>query len=411
LNERNWRRSYLRLHQHVALKRLERLYLYHILKDELYELSDSAEPFLMRCDGTTKGGDLTSDAEFVEYCIDEGLIETLSRPDPIPVILGEAPEPSLRYLELQLSHGCNLKCRHCYLGPPRPDELSLEDALKITGEFVSYGGLRLLISGGEPMLYPYLKDFITKTADLKVRRVLFTNGTLINEKNIEWLKVEEIQFSIDGWREGHDLLRGKGTFDRTVEGIRTVQKAGIPISIATMIHRGNLTEFEKMRRFSDDIGAIEWGIDVLALAGSLRQNRELVIPYDTAVPFMMYSYGGGYHGASEGHACGRHLMTVLPTGRAVKCGFYEENPLGDARLGLMDCWLRLKHIPLTKLECRNCSFIEDCAGGCRFRASHPLGPDPVMCALYGVQANLVLDQFRLEIGNTISHQRKKAVKE
>jgi radical SAM protein with 4Fe4S-binding SPASM domain len=389
LSELSWRQAYLRLHQYVGLKRLERLYLYHILQDELYELSDSAEPFLLRCDGSTKGGELTSEVEFVEYCINEGLIEILGRPDPISVVIGKALQPSLRYLELQLTHACNLKCRHCYLGPPRSDALSLDEALKITNEFASYGGLRLLISGGEPLLYPDLKDFIDKTADLKVRRVLFTNGTLINAKNIEWLKVEEIQFSLDGWREGHDLMRGKGSFDRTIESIRTVQKAGISISIATMIHRGNLTEFEKIRRFCDEIGAVEWGIDVLALAGSLKENRDLVIPYNTAVPFMTYAYGGGYHGASEGYACGRHLLTVLPTGRAVKCGFYNENHLGDARLGLMDCWVRLKHIPLEKLKCKNCVFIEDCAGGCRFRASHPLGPDPVMCTLYGVQMNSV----------------------
>jgi sulfatase maturation enzyme AslB (radical SAM superfamily) len=296
----------LRLHSQVAVKRLEHLYLYHIARDDLYELSDSAEAFLLGCDGLSKGSELTSDAEFVAYCMKQGLIKALPQRDPVVVSIGKAPEPSLRYLELQLLHRCNLKCRHCYLGPPRPDELSLDDAVKIAREFAAHGGLRLLISGGEPLLYTHLKTFIEKTSGLQIRRVLLTNGTLISTKNIDWLQVEEIQFSLDGWRQGHDLLRGKGSFDRTLRGIRAARDARIPISIATMIHRGNLHEFQELRRFTEEIGAIEWGIDVLCMAGSLKENRDLTVPYEDAVSFMAYSYGGGYHGSSDGFACGRH---------------------------------------------------------------------------------------------------------
>jgi len=385
VNNKNCSQVFLRLHPQVALKRLEYPYLYHISRDELYEIDDKAETFLARCDGTLSRDAIESDAEFVEYCIEEGLLETLSYPDQIHVSIDHAPIPSLRYLELQLLHRCNLKCRHCYLGPPRQDVLSLEDALNITREFVSHGGLRLLISGGEPLLYHYLKDFIKETSDLKLRRVLLTNGTLITEENIPWLLVENIQFSLDGWREGHNLLRGKGTFDQTLKGIRIARNAGIPISIATMIHQGNLTEFERIKIFTEEIGATEWGIDVLCVAGSLKYNPDLIVPYKEAASFMKYAYGGGYHGSSDGFACGRHLMTVLPTGKAVKCGFYENSPLGDARKNLIECWLKLKHISLEELECRGCPVIYDCAGGCRFRASNPLAPDPVMCNFYGIK--------------------------
>ena len=384
----SWREAYLRLHSQVALKRLEHLYLYHIARDDLYELSDSAEPFLLSCDGSSKGSELTSDADFVAYCIEQGLIEALPQRDPVAVSIGNAPEPSLRYLELQLSHRCNLKCRHCYLGPPRTDELSLEDALKIAREFAAHGGLRLLISGGEPLLYTYLNAFIEKTSGLRIRRVLLTNGTLISKENVDWLQVEEIQFSLDGWRQGHDLLRGKGNFDRTLWGIQAAGDAGVPISIATMIHHGNLHEFEELRRFTEEIGAIEWGIDVLCMAGSLKENRDLTVPYEKAVSFMAYSYGGGYHGPSDGFACGRHLMTVMPTGKACKCGFFEDNPLGDARQGLLNCWMKLEHTPLKELECKDCPVVKECAGGCRYRAPDPLAPDPVMCALYGMQSSL-----------------------
>lgn len=382
MNHLNWTEGYLRLHPKVTLRRLEQPYIYHIERDELYEIDEKAESFLSRCNGSTKGADLTSDADFVAYCLEEGLLDLLAHPDPIPITIAHSPVPSLRYLELQLLNRCNLKCLHCYLGPARQDELSLEDAIKISREFASIGGLRLLITGGEPLLYPYLKDFIREISKLGLRTVLLTNGTLISEENISWLQVENIQFSLDGWRQGHDRLRGEGSFDRTLRGIRMAKDAGIPISIATMIHQGNLKDFDRLKRFSEDMDATEWGIDVPCVAGSLKDHPDLLVPCEKAASYMRYAYGGGYHGSSDGFTCGRHLMSVLPTGRAVKCGFYENSPLGDARKSLIHCWLNLKHLPLEALECKGCPVIDDCAGGCRFRAPNPLAPDPVMCVFY-----------------------------
>ena len=245
----------------------------------------------------------------------------------------------------------------------------------------------MMISGGEPLLYPHLREFIEQTGELKLRRILLTNGSLITLKNAGWLRVEEIQFSLDGWRRGHDMLRGEGAFDRVMKGIHAIREVGIPISIATMIHRGNLDEFDTLREFTEEIGAIQWGVDILCMAGSLAGNRELAVPYEEAAPFMKYAFGGGYHGSTEGFACGHHLMTVTPAGKAVKCGFYEDKPLGDARRGLRTSWLNLEHVPVAALECAGCRVAADCAGGCRFRADYPLGPDRAMCAFYGINHN------------------------
>ncbi len=378
------RNAYLRLQPAAALKNLERPYLYHVIRDELYELDEEGLNFLLRCDGTGTWKDLSPDEDFANFCLEEGLLELLPQPQPVPVIARKAPIPSLRYMELQLTRNCNLACRHCYLGAPRSEELWLEDALAITREFEQMGGLRLMISGGEPLLYPHLPDFIDETSDLKIRRILLTNGTLITMENTSWLRVEEIQFSLDGWRNGHDMLRGPGSFDKTIRGMDAALSAGIPVSIATMIHRGNIDEFERLRQFAGDIGAVQWGVDILCMAGTMEENRDLAVPFERAAPLLEYAYGGGYHGSSDGFACGRHLMTVTPTGQAVKCGFYEDKSLGDAGKGLKDCWLNLVHIPLSSLECRNCPVIGECAGGCRFRAERPLAPDRAMCAFYGI---------------------------
>ena len=180
------------------------------------------------------------------------------------------------------------------------------------------------------------------------------------------------------------MAEALAAFAGVMAGIRAARGEGIPVSIATMIHSGNLDEFDQLRRFTEEIDAVEWGIDILCMAGALEQNRDLAVSYEVAAPLMEHARGGGYHGPSDGFACGRHLMTVTPAGKALKCGFYEDKPLGDARLGLRSCWQRLEHIPLTALECKGCPVLDKCAGGCRFRADHRLAPDKAMCAVYGI---------------------------
>jgi radical SAM protein with 4Fe4S-binding SPASM domain len=384
MSNKNWQASYLRLHPKSALKNLEQPFVYHTGRDELYEIDERAQDFLLRCNGQSFGKELTTDADFVEYCLEEGILEGHDQPVPTTVTVDYGFTPSLRYLELHLLHKCNLTCRHCYLGPSQPIEMPVEDAVDITRQFSDTGGLRLLISGGEPLLYKDLKTYLEHTQALKIRRVLFTNGILINSQNISWLDVDEIQFSLDGWVKGHEQLRGRGTFEPTIQGIHIANAEGIPVSISTMIHRYNLNEFDRIREFIEKINAIEWGVDVMCVSGSLMKNRDLTVPYETAAQYLNYAFGGGYHGSSEGFACGRHLITVLPDKQAVKCGFYTDRPLGDARKSLKQCWLNMSHIPLDQLECRGCVFLEECRGGCRFRAPHPLAPDPAMCAFYGI---------------------------
>ncbi|RPH48099.1 MAG: radical SAM protein [Desulfobacteraceae bacterium] len=384
MNIRNWRRAYLRLHPKAALKKLEQQFIYHITNDELYEIDEKAVGFFLRCDGTARGEELSSESDFVEYCLEEELLEALPDPNHVDVSVNMNVAPSLRYLELQLTNKCNLRCAHCYLGSPGSGEMILSDAVNITQAFADMGGIRLLISGGEPLLYKNLKEYIARTQNTGVRRVLFSNGTLIDSGNISWLNVDEIQFSLDGWRKGHEALRGSGTFEKTIAGIRMACQAGTAVSVSTMIHRENLDEFERMKDFIRDIGAVEWGVDVMSVSGALEAHRELVVSNKEAVPFLDYAFGGGYHGASEGYACGRHLMTIMPDCRAVKCGFYRDKPIGDARIGLKECWLKMEHIPLSRLECSSCSALDECRGGCRFRAPDPLAPDPVMCCYYGI---------------------------
>ena len=379
--------GYVALRDDCVLKHLENPYLYDITNDELYELDQQGFEFLKQCNGSRQLADLPFDKEFLETCLKDGLLFIGPRKNLPHFKLRPSPIPSLRYLELQLTSRCNLKCGHCYLGEPTKRDLPLDAVLSVLEEFEQMQGLRVLFSGGEPLMYPYLRALNEALPRYGVRKVLLTNGTMISGKNLsDWSLFDEIQFSLDGLQEGHERIRGAGTFDAVMDGMDAVREKGIPISIATMVHRHNLEEFEALAKWVGDQEVLEWSIDVPCIAGRLLENADFLPTPEEAAPFLRYATGGSYHGADEPFACGYHLCTVTPEGAVLKCGFFDK-PLGSLKDGLEASWKRIHPVSLTSLECASCSHLQDCKGGCRFRAESLLGKDPVMCALYGVTEN------------------------
>jgi len=378
--------AFVALSPNCALKHLEKPYLYDIRNDELYELDQKGFDFLKKCDGRCLLSELPVDKDFLEICLKEELIVIGPRASHRHFTLRPSPVPSLRYLELQLTSRCNLKCEHCYLGEPTKAELPLSQVLSVLDEFEEMQGLRMLFSGGEPLLYPDLPALNDALPVYAVRKVLLTNGTLITEENYpDWCHFDEIQFSLDGLKEGHDTIRGPGTFEQTIRGIEAARRNKMPVSIATMVHRHNVKEFDALSEWIEELGVVEWNIDVPCATGRLVENPDFLVAPEAGARFLKYATGGSYHGADEPFACGYHLCTITAEGDILKCGFFKETPLGSLKEGLGVCWGRMQPIPLSQLECASCPDLSECKGGCRFRAESRLGKDSVMCALYGSQ--------------------------
>src|SRR5512136_2526220 len=57
---------------------------------------------------------------------------------------------------LELTHRCNLSCKHCYIGKSVEDELSLAELRGILDQLAGEGCMYLLLTGGEPLIR---KDF------------------------------------------------------------------------------------------------------------------------------------------------------------------------------------------------------------------------------------------------------------
>lgn len=377
---------YLRLSRSAHPKRLETPCLYDASTDDLYELNEEAYAFLRRCDGTRTVVDLGPDAEFLAFCTEEGLLQLSDVPAPraLPPD-APAPTPSLRYLELQLTSRCNLRCAHCCLGAPSTTDLPLPSALDALRQLEEIQGLRALLTGGEPLLYPWFWELNEHLPALALRTALLTNGTLITPDAARRLRVDEVQVSLDGLEAAHDRLRGPGSHRRARAALEALAAAGVAVSVATMVHRANLGDFDAMARELEALGVREWGIDVPCVAGSWSGDAEWAVTPEEAAPCLAHAFGGSHHGAAGRAGCGEHLATLTPEGTLLRCGFFPEAPLGHLASGLRTAWSRRAAWPLEGSRCAACEAFPECGGGCRYRAGGGAGPDRVMCAVYEVE--------------------------
>lgn len=377
---------FIHLTPHCVLRNLEEPYLYDFEHDDLYELSREAFQFLLKCSQGESPPIRKEDEEFIQYCLSEKLIACSEIPMQRKIFPNPSPIPSLRYLELQITGRCNLQCRHCYLGESLHQDLSLEQVKNILREFEEVQGLRLLLSGGEPLLHQNFWEINEILRDHPFRSVLLSNGTLIDKGVAKRLRVHEVQISLDGMKEGHESLRGKGNFEEALRAIDDLQGAGIVVSIATMIHQRNLKEFDQLASLLESKKIREWNVDVPCIEGRLKENKEFWVSPSQGGRFLNYGYGGGLHSSKNNATCGAHLCAILPDGRVVKCGLFSQEAVGSIEEGLRMCWERIPRIALSDLSC-NCTEIEACRGGCRYRAKihgGPFEPDLFQCYARGV---------------------------
>ena len=237
------------LRKDCYLKRLEQPHIYDAAADDLYLLDEES---FNRTRALCEGHD---DPETAELLYEAGLLQIEPLRNAI-FVDGRSDDPSLRYLEVQITNRCDKVCRHCYLGTPRENDMEPVDFSTILEEFSRMQGLRVMVSGGEPACHPRFDEIIQTLPGFALRSVLITHGEWIGPKEAGWLGryFHQVQVSLDGLKSGHDALRGEGSFEIAVGGIKALREAGVAVTVGTMVHRQNQHEFEMMSDFLKDLG-------------------------------------------------------------------------------------------------------------------------------------------------------------
>ncbi|WP_456406852.1 heme d1 biosynthesis radical SAM protein NirJ [Thiolapillus sp.] len=198
-----------------------------------------------------------------------------------PTSLGPKRNPPGPVVIWNLIRRCNLTCKHCYsisADTDFPNELSTAQVYEVMEDLKQFGVPVLILSGGEPLLRPDIFDIAQRSKDMGFYTALSTNGTLIDESNID--KIADMGFdylgiSIDGIAETHDKFRRKeGAFDASIKALRLCHDKGIKVGLRFTMTQDNAEELPKLLELMDDEQIDKFYFSHLNYAGRGNKNRE-----------------------------------------------------------------------------------------------------------------------------------------
>ncbi len=347
-------------------------------------------------------------------------------------------QPELKEVWFHLNNSCNFQCKHCLVNARKKDSylLSKESIKKVLKESNSMGTHQFLFTGGEPFLRKDIIDLIKLTLDYG-RLVLFSNGSLFND-SLNKLPKDNLFFQIS--LEGHeaqvnDVIRGKGTFSKTIEGINKLLGAGFPLTIATTLTKVNAPFFSQINQFLRKIGICSQHIHLLHPRGRARLNHALFLSPKEIVKVMKQlrktsketgvvvdNFQGfevrmckpaGYK--FDLCQAGYETIAIDPDGQVYPCAAF----VGDKRFicgsikekNLKDIWnespilTQIRQLSLLANEqCRNCKIKFYCGGGClsyKYYSTGKLEGNDLYCYFYQSLFDNLAEEFMVNNGGNL----------
>jgi len=207
--------------------------------------------------------------------------------------LTDAPEdiifsPIRVYFEL--TSECNLRCKTCFnsSGKTQEGELTTEEVK------LSLDGLRannvfdIRYSGGELTARPDWQEIMTHSKNIGLSTSINTNGVYQNHDEIidklTSLDLDQVTISIDGGRNFHDYIRGKGNFDKAVKTMEDLYNKGNHVRINTVLTKGSSDDLEEILELAGKY-CEEINFFYMRITGRANNLLNYVLDYDGLVDF------------------------------------------------------------------------------------------------------------------------------
>lgn len=327
------------------------------------------------------------------------------------------PHPQLIYYNV--TNKCNLKCPFCYIdaGERLGDELNHEEAVKCIDEVASLKPQTLVFSGGEPLMREDLFDLAGYAKEKKLRIVLISNGTLINDRIAERLTIfDAVQISLEGSTSAvHDKLRGAGTFDLVLNSIRLLKKAGVKrVIISPVLTRVNAHDLPNLLDMVTKFRLGKLKLNVFVSAGRGQSNQELSLSPHIATAIINDLTKTGLKTGKEyldllderttifsrfvkkmNCGAGTGVLSIAANGDVYPCHAFHvpEFKAGTIKNNSLETicrdslvFAKFREATVDSIEkCKDCYLRYFCGGGCRaagyYHKKSLLSPDP-MCKFY-----------------------------
>lgn len=188
---------------------------------------------------------------------------------------------------LELLPLCNMDCQMCYVRLSREsaDRLgglrSLEEWISLADEMKKAGTLFLLLTGGEPLLYPDFQTLYQKLFKMGFILTINTNGTLLDEKWADFFaahKPRRINITLYGKDDEtyERLCHYKNGFTQALCALELLQKRNVDVKINYSAVSPNADDIDSVIRLARDRGI---PINIDAYMYPVSRERQAFYPY------------------------------------------------------------------------------------------------------------------------------------
>ncbi len=260
---------------------------------------------------------------------------------------------SIAILQFQYDYRCNFRCQHCDISGFQDKKkgrfFTISDVKELSGQADEMGLAHIVITGGEPLIFPDFDDIVRAIEPQKFYITSDTNGWSLDAEKAKHLKsigVDKIQLSLDSLSAtDHDEFRRKpGSHLRAVKAIDAALDAGLNIIIQTVVTKQRIrskefidfVEFLNKKgvgvfvTYAKPVGEWEGNYDVLINKDDMDYVRELEKKYN------VFTHLTPAYGLNLGCIAVKRMVSITKYGDVMPCpyihvslGNFFKEPLKD----------------------------------------------------------------------------------
>lgn len=163
-------------------------------------------------------------------------------------------------VSLELTHRCNFRCGHCYLGAaPDANELPVSRWLILLDELAEMGTLYLSFTGGEILLLPDWLAVARRARRLGFVLRLFSNASLVTPELADAIAGLDARVDVSLYaaeqRIFEQITQTPGSFERTLRGIELLRERQVEVMLKVPVMTTNLAWVATVYEYAERIGA------------------------------------------------------------------------------------------------------------------------------------------------------------
>jgi len=246
---------------------------------------------------------------------------------------------SIAILQFQYDYTCNFNCQHCDITRLRDNKkkkrfFTISDVKELSRQADEMGLAQIVITGGEPLIFPDFDEIVKAIDPQKFWIVSDTNGWFLDGKRARHLKsigVDKIQLSLDSLSATeHDKFRGKpGSHERAIRAIDAALNAGLNLIIQTVVTKQRIRsqEFIDFLKFgkrkgigifvtyAKPVGAWEGNFACLVDKNDMDYLRELEKKYN------VFTHLTPAYGLNLGCISVKRMVSITKYGDVMPCPY------------------------------------------------------------------------------------------